>query len=194
MFPIVFIIYFFPQNVRGTSILGQGILTTAALTSTTVTTPSGKQGPPPMVAKVVTNAQGQQLITMEALQAQAKGNIANLSSFFVCFFVFFRKESLNQWISKYIFYFNVFSVTSGGTLRVAAAGGKAGQGNQLIQLAGSGAGGVPQFAVVSQGNIISLAGSLNTQRVVPQVCLIRMTCFLIRIVWNPCRSWLGLYT
>ncbi len=55
-----------------------------------------------------------------------------------------------------------------GTLRVASAGGKA-QPNQLIQLAGSGAGGVPQFAVVSQGNIISLASSINTQRIVPQV-------------------------
>lgn len=59
--------------MRGTSILGQGILTTAALTSSTVTTASAKQGPPPMVAKVVTNSQGQQLITMEALQAQSKG-------------------------------------------------------------------------------------------------------------------------
>lgn len=59
--------------MRGTSILGQGILTTAALTSSTVTTASAKQGPPPMVAKVVTNSQGQQLITMEAFQAQSKG-------------------------------------------------------------------------------------------------------------------------
>lgn len=59
------------QGVRGTSILGQGILTTAALTSSTVTTASAKQGPPPMVAKVVTNSHGQ-LITMEALQAQSK--------------------------------------------------------------------------------------------------------------------------
>ena len=71
------------QSVRGTSILGQGILTTAALTSSTVTTVSGKQGPPPMVAKVVTNAQGQQLITMEALQAQAKGMV-----FFVLLLIF----------------------------------------------------------------------------------------------------------
>ena len=71
-------------------------------------------------------------------------------------------------ISQQIFF--TLPVFIGGTLRVATAGGKAGQGNQLIQLAGSGAGGVPQFAVVSQGNIISLAGSLNTQRVVSQVC------------------------
>lgn len=115
------------KGVRGTSILGQGILTTAALTSSTVTTASAKQGPPPMVAKVVTNSHGQ-LITMEALQAQTKA----------------------------------------GTLRVAPAVGKAGQPNQLIQIAGSGAGSVPQFAVVSQGNIISLASSINTQRIVPQ--------------------------
>ncbi|XP_034232417.1 uncharacterized protein LOC117640193 isoform X3 [Thrips palmi] len=115
------------KGVRGTSILGQGILTTAALTSSTVTTASAKQGPPPMVAKVVTNSHGQ-LITMEALQAQSKA----------------------------------------GTLRVAPAVGKAGQPNQLIQIAGSGTGSVPQFAVVSQGNIISLASSINTQRIVPQ--------------------------
>lgn len=64
---------------------------------------------------------------------------------------------------------------------MAPAVGKGGQPNQLIQIAGSGTGSVPQFAVVSQGNIISLASSINTQRIVPQV-----RCFVLVVLGITC--------
>ena len=59
------------------------------------------------------------------------------------------------------------TVSAGAPLRIASASGKGGQAN-LIQLASTGAGGVPQFAMLSQGSLLSLGGS----RIVPQVIII----------------------
>ncbi|XP_068085697.1 nuclear factor related to kappa-B-binding protein [Anabrus simplex] len=93
----------------------------ATTVTSTATVVKQQQQPPPMVAKVLTNAQGQ-VISMESLLAHQK-----------------QHGTLPQ----------------GTALRVTTTGGKPGQ-TSLIQIPSTTPGGVAQFAVVSQGNLLSV--------------------------------------